>query len=1199
MNSTDSFRRDELGVMITNGHRYRLFCMTEPFPTVESEEVPDPRFIAIFEALDEYQHLFEFDFSSAVFRRAVAYARTGRVESLSIAEFTPKKLQIRADVRGGERYAVSIQLTATRSEIRESSSCSCMYGAACKHAAATLLTFFESSWRDHLLDHMRAESQSGAATESESHRSTGTLDMGKGLAETALKPLSVQCERWLDALEATSVELPHHRMIPKYDIGYVVRLNLSDRSSALVDWEVVPALIPHVSPNSPVVGTSDELQGMCAAGGVNFAPEDAQILIGLGVLSLQQPSYRNSFGYAGAPTAVKNGELLLKAIATGRCFLSGAVPTRLSIGPQQRVHLVWERTVSGILCAGLSGLSPDARMLASKSGSFYLDTKAGSVGEVVAEEGNISPKVWLKTPRVKPAQALSLAIAARKKGLPLEGLEEVVGTGVIPQLGTPQVVVRVFATANQVRPTYTQLSVAEDAHGLVGNFTGELPYLHAISVAFRYGETEVSSLSKQQLFPDPEKSDVQIMRNSALEKQALDKLLALGAAPLASQPYTQRLETRGLYGVRIQYEEYLTELLRFVRKLRAYAESAGWTVSVPSNLIPIDIPQSAWAGTLVQSEEGSWFDAELTVEAQGRRIDMGQILVRLLEQDSLGMWRIRCSEKERVVLALPDCCVEFDRERLVRVAGLVKELANRDSGRALRFDRYAAYAFENALQDSIGKWESPDAIGALRERIARIEQRATLSEPPQFEGTLRDYQQQGLSWLSAVSNAELGGILADDMGLGKTVQLIALMLHERAQNRAGVNLVVCPKSVEPNWIAELAKFAPSLRVRRATGAGRIGADDDLSDADVVVTTYPILLRDAGALSRIDFNLAIFDEAQAIKNPSTVSYNAARALKARIKLPVSGTPIENNLKDLWAHFNLMMPGFLSSLPQFETVYRKPIEKNGDEEMRQHLAARVRPFILRRTKAEVAKELPPLTEIVQRCTLEGAQRDLYETIRQLTTKKVREALATKGAKRSHIEFLDALLKLRQACCDPALIKTAAAKKVKISAKRATLMELLQTLLFEERSVIIFSQFTSMLALIEEEMRQQQVPYVMLTGDTEDRETPVKAFQAGEVRVFLMSLKAGGVGINLTAADAIIMYDPWWNPAVEAQAICRAHRIGQKKPVFAYRLIAEGTVEERILDLQAKKRALVENILTENERPPELTDELIDYLFAPIGE
>ncbi len=435
------------------------------------------------------------------------------------------------------------------------------------------------------------------------------------------------------------------------------------------------------------------------------------------------------------------------------------------------------------------------------------------------------------------------------------------------------------------------------------------------------------------------------------------------------------------------------------------------------------------------------------------------------------------------------------------------------------------------------------------------------------------------------------------MGLGKTIQIISLMLHEQGRGAKGPHLVVCPKSVAPNWSAELGRFAPSLRVHCSTGMNRSKSVEIFQEADVVITSYPLLLKDIELLREVGFDLAVFDEAQHIKNPVTGAYRAAESIKARIKLPVSGTPLENNLQDLWAHFNLTMPGFLYSRDTFTKTYRRPIEKDGNAELREHLAARIKPFVLRRTKSEVAKELPPLTEIIVRCSLDGDQRDLYEGIRQLTTKKVRDALQRKGAARSHIEFLDALLKLRQACCDPRLVKTTAAKGIKRSAKLELLMELLATLLEEGRAVVVFSQFTTMLELIEREVQAREIPYCLLTGQSNDRESTVKAFQSGQKKLFLMSLKAGGVGINLTAADAVVIYDPWWNPAVESQAICRAHRIGQKSPVFAYRLITDGTIEERILDLQARKRALVENLLTENERPPELSEDLVEYLFAPI--
>jgi SNF2 family DNA or RNA helicase len=309
-------------------------------------------------------------------------------------------------------------------------------------------------------------------------------------------------------------------------------------------------------------------------------------------------------------------------------------------------------------------------------------------------------------------------------------------------------------------------------------------------------------------------------------------------------------------------------------------------------------------------------------------------------------------------------------------------------------------------------------------------------------------------------------------------------------------------------------------------------------------------------------------------------------------------MENNLEELWSLFHFLSPGLLGDQRQFKRVFRTPIEKQGDEDRRRLLARRVRPFLLRRTKAEVAAELPEKTEIVETVDLDDPQRDLYESIRVAMDAKVRAEIASKGLARSHIMILDALLKLRQACCDPRLLKVEGASKVKSSAKLERLMDMLPELVAEGRRVLLFSQFTSMLSLIEESLRRTGIDYVKLTGQTRDRKTPVDRFQSGEVPVFLISLKAGGTGLNLTAADTVILYDPWWNPAVERQAMDRAHRIGQDKAVFVFKLVTAGTVEEAILTLQARKQALADGLFDpEAETGAMLTSEDIDLLFQPI--
>jgi SNF2 family DNA or RNA helicase len=409
-------------------------------------------------------------------------------------------------------------------------------------------------------------------------------------------------------------------------------------------------------------------------------------------------------------------------------------------------------------------------------------------------------------------------------------------------------------------------------------------------------------------------------------------------------------------------------------------------------------------------------------------------------------------------------------------------------------------------------------------------------------------------------------------------------------------LIVAPTSTLPNWSHELQKFAPELKVAYFHGVDRKTKIDKLASHEVVLTSYAILNRDREFLGLQQFHLVVLDEAQNVKNPATSVFKAATSLRATHRLCLSGTPIENNLEELWALFNFAMPGLFSTLAIFRKSFRTPIERDADSQVKQTLSARIKPFILRRTKEQVVTELPPKTEIIERVELEGAQRDLYETLRIAMNEKVRALLASKGLNRSRIEILDALLKLRQVCCDPRLVKIPAARAVLESAKLTRLGGMLEELTAEGRRILVFSQFTSMLDLIEPMLKLQGLDWVRISGDTVDRDTPVKRFQSNQVPIFLISLRAGGTGLNLTAADVVIHYDPWWNPAVERQATDRAHRIGQDKSVFVYKLIAQQTVEEKILSLQERKSALAGAILSDDaELVSTLTAEDLSWIFS----
>ena len=506
---------------------------------------------------------------------------------------------------------------------------------------------------------------------------------------------------------------------------------------------------------------------------------------------------------------------------------------------------------------------------------------------------------------------------------------------------------------------------------------------------------------------------------------------------------------------------------------------------------------------------------------------------------------------------------------------------------------------------SLGEGAVWDGAQALREVVQRLSGRTALPEvpvPASVNATLRRYQQQGLNWLQFLRENALGGILADDMGLGKTLQTLAHIQVEKDAGRlTHPALIIAPVSLMGNWRKEAERFCPDLRTLVIHGKDRHEVADSMAEHDIVIAPYSLLQRDKDRWLEAQWHLVVLDEAQNIKNASTHAAQVVGQLQTTHRLCLSGTPMENHLGEIWSLFHFLMPGFLGSQKRFTELFRTPIEKLGDSERLQQLRARITPFMLRRTKALVATELPPKVETIQRVELTGKQADLYETIRLGMEKTVREALNTKGLAKSQITILDALLKLRQVCCDPQLLKLPAAQKVKTSAKLEHLMELLPEMVAEGRRILLFSQFTTMLTLIEAELKKRGITWVKLTGASQNRDALIEQFTSGQVPVFLISLKAGGVGLNLPQADTVIHYDPWWNPAAENQATDRAHRIGQTHTVFVHKLVAQGTIEERILDLQARKAALAEGMYSDStgRKEPLFTEGDLAELLRPLAD
>jgi SNF2 family DNA or RNA helicase len=690
-------------------------------------------------------------------------------------------------------------------------------------------------------------------------------------------------------------------------------------------------------------------------------------------------------------------------------------------------------------------------------------------------------------------------------------------------------------------------------------------------------------------------------RDKAGEEAAFARLQTLGFRTIHAPK-----GHKGKDGVPLQLVSAALDWPSFVHRHVPALRAEGWQIEIDEDFRHRVVEAEGDWEASVGDGGAWWFSLDLGIQVEGERVALLPLLVRLLRTlpdpkapnalDGL-------AKADTVYLPLPDRrSLALPLERVRAIFNALIELYDADGLRQdgsldVSLGQAAALAeLESVLRL---RWLGGERLRRLAERLkgfAGVEQAPV---PAGLAAELRPYQRDGLDWLQFLAKYELGGILADDMGLGKTVQTLAHVLAEKRSGRLDRPcLVICPTSVVPNWRAEAARFTPDLRVLYLHGLDRAKRFDEIPQADLVLTTYALLPRDEKVLVDREWHLVVADESQAIKNAAAKTTQLVCKLKARHRLSLTGTPIENHLGELWSQFAFLMPGMLGDNKRFNRIFRTPIEKGGDAERRAVLAARLRPFILRRTKSQVASELPPKTEIVQRVELSEAQRDLYETVRLAMHEKIREEIAAKGLARSHIVILDALLKLRQACCDPRLVKIAAARRVKGSAKLDQLLAMLPDLIEEGRRILLFSQFTSMLDLVKPELESRAIPYVELRGDTLDRATPVARFQAGEVPLFLISLKAGGTGLNLTTADAVIHYDPWWNPAVENQATDRAHRIGQDKPVFVFKLIAQGTVEERILELQKRKSALAAALLdSKGTGMAGLTSEDLDVLFRPI--
>jgi superfamily II DNA or RNA helicase len=888
-------------------------------------------------------------------------------------------------------------------------------------------------------------------------------------------------------------------------------------------------------------------------------------------------------------TGSADGALLEKLLTGLPCFFDKPSSGQLTLGPRRALRIGWDAREDGTqkLTLSVDAASPKTRLLAA-DGLWYWDPQACTIGHVDGEP-RLAQAV-LRAPPLLPEQVPLLMERWRDAPL-LAALPKPAQTGAIERRQVkPQPVLTLRALA---------VKASNSPHYQAG----------CARLAFDYAGARVPA-SPAPLSERRRQNGciVEIVRDRASEVAALERLESAGLIPadifgffpgiargeLNDNDFVLEHRPRMLASV-----EQMFTLAPRLRDLGFRLESAE---GFPFDLLdePAD---DAWFANVEEEQGNPWFDLRLGIVIDGKRIDLLPVLQRLLSDPAFALtprkgeaadavWLVPIDERRRIPIPLSKL-----RELVAPLLEWLEGPIERDG--VLRLRRAHAGVLEDLAKSMEQPWLGGERLRAELER--RRAPRLPVSEPAGFRTTLRGYQRDGLAWLQFLADAGLGGILADDMGLGKTVQILAHLLAEKQRGRLDKPaLVIAPTSLVANWRDETARFAPDLSVLVVHGPERGGSHAAIPHYDLIITTYPLLMRDREVLIAYDYSVLVLDEAQAIKNAKSRSAVIVRELKARQRIAMTGTPLENHLGELWAQFDAVEPGLLGNDKRFTRFFRTPIEKHGDVERRERLNRRIAPLLLRRRKEDVLTELPPKTEIARRIELEGTQRELYETLRLTQHERVLAEVRKRGLAQSSIIVLDALLKLRQVCCDPRLVKLDGARHAQQSAKLDYLLTLLDSLVEEGRRVLIFSQFAQMLALIAQALDERRLRYQMLTGDTPGtaRAALINRFQSGEVPLFLISLKAGGVGLNLTAADTVIHYDPWWNPAVEAQATDRTHRIGQDKPVFVYKLICAGTVEEKIQALQQRKADLARAVLDGGSTQTARFEEVdLTELFAPL--
>lgn len=728
--------------------------------------------------------------------------------------------------------------------------------------------------------------------------------------------------------------------------------------------------------------------------------------------------------------------------------------------------------------------------------------------------------------------------------------------------------------ANKARKPKRQKPVAfQDHERKKGLYLSELDGFIMFKPVVQYGEHDADPMMPEEtIWIDKERGQI-VERNPPFEKEFVAWLVSL-------HPDFEKQKHGSVFFLSPQKMLSDEWFFTFLDQL----EEAQVTVYGQKDLQSFKYAFSKPDTTFSIKSGIDWFDAKIEVEFNGEVIPLEKIKKALINKQNY--------------VVLSDGRLGILPEKWLKKLERYFRLGQTQKGEKSQELRIAKQHF-SVLDEMLGDVDDKSLQQEIADRkkaLKAFTQIDKVQQPSNIEATLRPYQLEGFNWLNFLRKYRFGGILADDMGLGKTLQTITMLAQMLHENHTGTHLVVGPTSLLHNWQSEIMKFCPNLTWLVHHGSSRTKQIDDLAEFDVIITTYGTLVNDVEWLKTMRFSWLVLDESQAIKNLHSQRNKALRLIEADHKLALSGTPVENNTFELFAQMQVVNPAFLGTADHFRREYAKPIDQEGDQEKAAELRKIIKPFILRRTKSQVAKDLPEKTETVLYCDMGSEQRTIYEQFKEDVRNELMGQIEAKGIEKSQMHVLTSLLKMRQLCLSTGIVKLDKTYEESYSTKLDVLKEQLHNLP-EGSKALVFSQFVKMLNEVQKMLDEDGTPYAYLDGKTKDRQAEVKRFQEDpDCKVFVISLKAGGTGLNLTAADYVYILDPWWNPAVEAQAIDRCYRIGQKKQVFAYKMICENSIEEKILKLQEKKLAVAQGVVQSDDSVfKQLTKDDLEELFA----